>query len=556
MAFEATTTAYGADTPLGPWNPFDETSKADALRHIGEWLQRKCSNPNGTPVDPELRKAELNFEQEALRHEHETEHGAAEALQARLSGEMQDLRDQCQRQGHTVTLLAQRLEEARTAVTAELRTAAANRVVLGEELEEEEAQRRSLEAARRGEEAEMQRRVALAERQLSTMSSVRASLEAQLEASNAAQDQLREHIAAERGGRAELVVAGERELTAWSEYNEKVSRTLKSEIREERSEVETWSKAASKWTLPQLEQEIAANSWEEQHLCEQLAALQEQRLRSQESVLAEVAVWDRESEALRNRLLEAEEEHLQSEAAIRRHKSALGACGCERGILEEELEERLGQDKHQIEEQAELRRLAEKFQSELEELQESAQSVRSDPEVLRLRSERDTLVQQVQAESRRQMELREELEADRKSWGFLCMRRKHMPQSPPGSPESTPTPQQRHSPHPSQQPRGSPVQDDFPVGSFVRTVKEAQMRAGEDIHSEEVQELAPGQLCVVLQRGPGRRLLVREERSGVQGWISSTTKGGVRLVMLSPQEVPSARPASHPVQALLESDDV
>lgn len=54
-----------------------------------------------------------------------------------------------------------------------------------------------------------------ADQQLASMVNVRDSLKTQLRSALKVQTELREHIAAEREGRAELEVAGERELVAW-----------------------------------------------------------------------------------------------------------------------------------------------------------------------------------------------------------------------------------------------------------------------------------------------------------------------------------------------------
>lgn len=74
------------------------------------------------------------------------------------------------------------------------------------------------------------------------------------------------------------------------------------------------------------------------------------------------------------------------------------------------------------------------------------------------------------------------------------------------------------------------------MGSTVRTIEGAQMRRGPDLQSEKLEEIPAGRLCLVLERGAGRRLLVRDVETGERGWISSATKAGARLIVLAPQE--------------------
>eukprot|EP00439_Symbiodinium_sp_Y106_P071256 s694_g12.t1 len=165
------------------------------------------------------RRMRLRCEQEDLMNELHCERQAAEELQTELSSEMRELRDRCQEQGQTVGLLTQRLADARSAIAAELQDAAAERAALGAELSEE-SQRNRLQAAMLHEEAEATSRVEAYEQQLASMVTVRDSLQAQLEAALRVQTELREHLAAERDGRAELEVAGEREMLAWEKNKE------------------------------------------------------------------------------------------------------------------------------------------------------------------------------------------------------------------------------------------------------------------------------------------------------------------------------------------------
>lgn len=269
-------------------------SQAAGVRHIADWL-RATAGAAGS----EVRRAKLRAEHQELAREHRSERFAAEELQARLSTEMRELRDQCHEQGQTVGMLAQRLADARSAVTTELRSAAAVRSALGCELINEESQRRALEAARRGEEAELSQRVEAAEQQLQTMRGVRASLETQLRASARVQAELREHIAAERGGRSELEVAGERELVAWSERNDRVSGELRSRLQAEREETDTWRERTAR-EVSRLQQESAENSREESRLVEQLQSIRDGQSHVRARLRTEAVSWHYEVDALRN----------------------------------------------------------------------------------------------------------------------------------------------------------------------------------------------------------------------------------------------------------------
>lgn len=526
-------------------------SQAAGVRHIAEWLR---SAPG---AGSEARRARLRTEHKELVQEHRSERLQAEELQVRLSAEMRELRDQCQEQGQIVGMLAQRLSDARSAVTAELRGAAATHSTLSSELLSEESQRRALEAARRGEEAEIAHRVEAAEQQLSTMSGVRASLEAQLHASARVQAELREHIAAERGGRSELKVAGERELVAWSEHNEKVCGELRSRLQSERAEVHSWRESTAR-EVSRLQAESCENSAEESCLRLQLESVRNLQTEVRSELQVEVQAWSREVDALRDQVHEADEEYLRSEDAIRRHILSEGACGAERQVLEEEVQERLGQAGSARGEIESMEQISQVWHTELQDLREQVHRYRTDQDVECLQQERDALILEVSREEQRHRHLREEIEVERKSWGFLCMRRRHVPNSPPDSPGRghpaepgpPPVPPPQHPP-PKDQPRVSdsarwkaaelprghevPQALAFHVGSVVVTMDSARMRKGEDMESVPLKELEPGQRCKVLELGSGRRLKVCTDTDTV-GWISSTTPGGLRLIKLVPED--------------------
>lgn len=522
-------------------------SHAAGVRHIANWL-RSVPGVTGS----EARRATLRTEHQELVREQRTERLAAEELQARLSAEMRELRDQCQEQGQTVGMLAQRLSDARNAVTAELRGAAALHSTLGTELQSEESQRRALEAARRGEEAEIAHRVEAAEQQLSTMSGVRASLEAQLHASHRVQAELREHISAERGGRSELKVAGERELTAWSEHNERVCGELRSRLRSERAEVDTWRESTAE-EVSRLKEESEENTQEENQLMEQLQGVRQRQSMARRQLRSEVSSWNLEVEVLRERCLEVDEEHKQTEDALQRHTLSLGACGDERIELEEELQDRLGQASAAQDELQTLQCLSGELHDELREFQSHVQYYRADEEVIKLREERDRLIREVSRETEHHKKLREDIESERKSWGFLCMKRRQVPNSPPMTPTLSPASQPAPAPLPP--PQHEPPRDQhrqqtptFPQGSLLVTTDSAKVRAGEDMESEFLRQLEPGQHVVVMEqgtaRGAGRRLKVSNLDTNQIGWISSHAPRGQPLVELVPEEA-DASPSVH-----------
>lgn len=403
----------------------------------------------------------------------------------------------------------------------------------------EESQRRALEAARRGEEAEIAHRVEAAEQQLSTMSGVQASLESQLSASLRVQAELRQHITAERGGRSELEVAGERELSAWSEHNEKVCVELRSRLETERAEVDRWRETSAE-EVGRLEQENSENIREESRLVEQLESVREWQTQVRRRLRTEVLSSNREVEVLKERVREADEEHRRSEDALRRNNCAQGACGDEREELEEELQERFGQANSAGGEIQDLEMASNDLQEQLREMQRRVERYTTDQEAERLRQEHESLKREVQREEQRHRSLRAEIEAERKSWGFLCMRRKQVPNSPPDSPReelpatSVGTMGQPPLPPPTRPPpKGSPS---FPAGSCVAAVDTAPMHEGERMESTVVQQLQRGQTCTVLEVGSGRRLRVRKIDTGETGWITSMTRKGQELVVLMPEE--------------------
>lgn len=536
----------GSQVALGRPSP---AAQAAAVRHIAEWLR---NTPGGASA--EARRARLRTEHAELTKEHHSERVAAEELQVRLSSEMRELKDQCHEQGQTVGMLAQRLSDARNAVTAELRGAAEVHSTLDSELMSEESQRRALEAARRGEEAELSHRVEAAEQQLATMTGTRASLEAQLQASTRVQTELREHIEAERGGRSELEVAGQRELQAWSEHNVRVCNELESRLQSERAEMDAWRTSTTE-EVERLKQESSQHSLEEGQLVEQLESVREWQAQARRRLRTEVLSWSREVEVLRERAQEADEEHWKSEDALRRHELSQGACGDERKLLEEEFEDRLSQAGTANGELQNLQMLSKSMADRLQDLRRQVRHYKEDVESERLMHERDTLVDEVSREVQRHRYLQEEIEAERNSWSaFLCGRRRQVPNSPPESPRTTPFrgPQSetlraqfassRHAADRDRQGADAsranrlegenPQAQAYPVGSLIETMDPAKMRRGEDLESDSLGEVPPGHRCIVLQVGHGRRLQVRTASTGDVGWISSATKGGLRLIRL------------------------
>lgn len=416
----------GSRPPLPPGQ-----SPAHGVRRISTWLASASAASPGVN-----RRARLHQEYQQLMREHQTERASAEEIQSRLSSEMRELRDQCHDQGQTVGMLTQRLADARDAVTAELRAATTVRAALGGELMSEESQRRALEAARRSEECEVEIRIETSERQLEMMRRVREALESQLRSSLEAQDELREHIAAERGGCSELQVAGERELVAWNAYNSRVQSELSSRLQVEREEVETMRSVAAR-EMGHLELENEQQCREESALLAQLSGVREAQEEARSQLQTEEVAWSQEGERLRERLREADEECRQRLDAVRRCRTAVGACGCERAELEEEFEQSAEEAQASSAEIERLEERSEGLVEELAHLQEAARRCREDDEAVRLQKERDMLLGQFRQEAELRAIFESELEALKRSRGILCWRRR--PPAPPAAPLPPPS---------------------------------------------------------------------------------------------------------------------
>jgi len=353
------------------------------------------------------QRMRLRCEQEDLRRQLETEKHAADELQAELTSEMRELRDRCHEQGQTVGLLTQRLADARSAIAAELQDAATERAALRGELMSEESQRQKLQATLMHEEAEASSRVEAADQQLASMVAVRDSLQAQLQSALKVQAELREHISAEREGRAELEVAGERELVAWER------------IKETSAASPTHQKSS-----------------------------REQHCRLRQHLSAEAAICEQESEAFRQSLQELSEEIQESSDSKQRAMAALGAVGCEWPLLQEEAAEAVERASSKEAEVDGVKRRAKDFEQQLERLREDILQCRQDNLALELKKERDLLNEEVQTEALRQEELFMELDAARRSRSiFQCL----FPRSQPPPPPSTPPPPQRTKPPPPRQ---------------------------------------------------------------------------------------------------------
>mmetsp|Transcript_84453 Transcript_84453/g.149428 ORF Transcript_84453/g.149428 Transcript_84453/m.149428 type:complete len:888 (+) Transcript_84453:78-2741(+) len=331
------------------------------------------------------RRMRLRCEHEDLAREHRCERAAAEELQEELSSEMRALRDQCQEQGQTVGMLTQRLADARGAVQAQLHGVATERAALGGELMSEESQRNALEAARLNEESEAACRVEAADQQLASMMAVRDSLQAQLRASLKVQDELRSHIGAERKGREELEVAGERELVAWHEHNSKETEQIGP-------------------------------------LSEQLKGVREAQHKLRCYLKAEASLCQSEMLALRERTEETEEETQAYVDNARRCAAALGASACEQPHLQEEAAQAMEVANGHEQELESATRRTKDLEEQLRLLKEEVVQCRQDDLALRLREERDSIVEEVQQEACRKEDLMDELDQLRRSRGlFGCL---------------------------------------------------------------------------------------------------------------------------------------
>mmetsp|Transcript_83371 Transcript_83371/g.193754 ORF Transcript_83371/g.193754 Transcript_83371/m.193754 type:complete len:555 (-) Transcript_83371:62-1726(-) len=417
-----------------PSLPPTQTS-AGGMRHIVTWL---ASTPSMAGHSGLGRRAKLQHEYQELLCEHQAERACADELQAKLSSEMRELRDQCQEQGQTVGLLTHRLADARDAVTAELQAATTVRAALAGELMSEESQRRALQAACRNEEAELEVRVHTSEKQLAMMSKIRACLEAHLQSSVQIQTELREHIAAERVGCSELEIAGERELVALSAHSTRVQSELNSRLQAEREEVESWRTVASA-EIRQYKEESERHSHEETMLLSKLTSVREVQDEVRANLRAESTSWMYEIEHLRERLHEADQECWQRLDAARRYGTATGACECERAALEEELELSMEAARTRRAEVEGIEEHSAGLLDELHQIRESMEWCHEDDEAAQLCKERDSLLNHLRQEAELRGVFESELEALRKSRGILCWRRRQ-PLPPSGSAAPLPPP--------------------------------------------------------------------------------------------------------------------
>ncbi|CAE8609345.1 unnamed protein product [Polarella glacialis] len=387
------------------------------------------------------RAQDLKCEHEDLVREHASEKQAAELMQAQLSSEMRELRDQCHEQGQTMGVLTQRLSDARGAVTAELQGAAAVRDELQSELLSQQSQHRGSQAALCREEAEAACRVEAVEEQLASMIAVRDSMQAQLRTSVQVQGELRAHIGAERDGRTALQVEGQKELErSWHEHH----------ADGERSQV--------------LGQLTAARMSREQLQC---------RLK------AEAAEWQREAEELRELASEASEEAQGNRENARRLEAALGAlASCEKPPLHEENQQSVESSTASGELLRGLNKNRKDLKTQLRDLKEDLLQLRQDHTATRIRAERDSLTMQAERESDRQLYLLEELETEKEPSGlFSCLfssgsRQRTPPRFPPPSRYSQ---QAQKYPQFSQTPqRPLPISTGRPPASSQRSREERQ----------------------------------------------------------------------------------
>lgn len=377
----------------------------------------------------------LRREHRALVREHQGEQVASEQLQARLTCEMDELRDSCNEKGQAISLLTSRLSDTATAVKEELRTAAQLRYELETELAAEEARRIELEATLGHDEKDAEAKVAAAEQQLASMTGVRESLEAQIRTSLQIQAELHDHIAAERSGRAELEVAGQRELSAWKEHNSKVHEEIQDRLEAERSEVDTW-RAATARDVSRLREESAQFTGEEAVLLSQLATLRESQGRDRARLHSEAAMWHHEVAELRRRVERVDEECRESGDFAQALNEERVAAASEKRELEDELNACAEKRRCSDNDLAQTEHESQELKEELERLRNSVARCRDDPEHARLCEERDEIQAEIQAEAEHKELLEDELAAASRGW---CRRRnpesqQRKPLPPPAGP--------------------------------------------------------------------------------------------------------------------------
>eukprot|EP00927_Polykrikos_kofoidii_P072428 TRINITY_DN68547_c0_g1_i1.p1 TRINITY_DN68547_c0_g1~~TRINITY_DN68547_c0_g1_i1.p1 ORF type:complete len:876 (+),score=189.72 TRINITY_DN68547_c0_g1_i1:315-2942(+) len=381
-----------------------------------------CGGPFGQSNGGEGPHVTLQREHRELVREHRAEQEASEEMQLRLSAEMMELRDSCHEKGQAISTLTCRLAETAEAVTSELQGAAVVRHELEVELAREEATRRDLEATLGTEEGEAASRVQASEQQLQAMQGVRASLEAQIRTSFQIQAELSDHIAAERNGRAELEVAGERELLAWREHNARVRTEIQHRLENEKSEVSEW-RASTENQVIRLREESEQHSHEESELLAELSQLREAQVRDRTRLQGEASLWQQEVEILNTRVQEVDEECKGGDELHQRLNEERAICASEKEELEEELRKVLEQRGVADKDLQLCDESSKELHQELSCLKESVNELRHDDVTTRLYQERDELRKEIHDESQQKSELEAEL-ANASRGVFSCFRRR------------------------------------------------------------------------------------------------------------------------------------
>jgi len=413
---------------LGTWDNIQEVPATALLLQAAASVTADMSGSKST----EGRRAQLQKRHQELEEEHCLERAEAEELQVELNVQARTLRDHCQEQGQSVSMLAQRLADARGAAVAELQSAAAVRDALGGELMSEESQRMVLEAAHRTEEAEAMARMRAAERQLTTTACLHSTLEAQIQASAKVQMELREHIAAERRGRSELVLAGEKEVMACKEHNMKVHGELQGRIQLERSEANSWQAITAR-EVKRLHEESEKHNQEENSLITQLKTVTEASSQMRLKLESEAKSWQVELDELRARANNAEEECQEDEDRMQQYYLERHSCMQQRQELEEQLEQIAETIDQDVTDLSQLEYTKERARSELNALREELAQSQTDQELRELKRERDAVEQEVREQTERRTILEAELDSA-KSRRFLCWGRRPTKQPKPPSP--------------------------------------------------------------------------------------------------------------------------
>mmetsp|Transcript_81805 Transcript_81805/g.227814 ORF Transcript_81805/g.227814 Transcript_81805/m.227814 type:complete len:867 (-) Transcript_81805:239-2839(-) len=371
------------------------------------------------PVGFGGRCAALRHEHRDLVREHRAEQDASEQLQQRLSAEMRELRDNCTEKGQAVGALTSRLAETTEVVTVELQSAAALRQELELELEREEVHRHELESTLGVEEAEAASKVQAAEQQLHAMQSVRVSLETQIRTSLQIQAELRDHIAAERIGRSELEVAGERELSAWRQQAQ-----VKQQAESEEAEI---AEKRTRREVEHLRQVSEQQCLEETAMMARLSALRTEQARDKARLQEMAEKWHYEVEVLRARAADVDEECRNGEEIAQELNEQRMACATEKEELEQEVQRHFERSQAGEADLEQVEHLSQQLREELDELRESTARCREDPEYLRLCRVRDEVSQEIHAEMQQKAALELELERASRSGFFRCVKRRQPP---------------------------------------------------------------------------------------------------------------------------------